>query len=79
MANLVRFTEYQTGKAQLPRFPSSGSTQEMLGNPLFPPVPFNPNECNHWGFFFSFENTVLTFPGAHSVPSSGGPFLVLQK
>lgn len=82
-ANLAQFTEYPSRNAQLPLFPSSGSTQGMLSNSLFSSVPFTPDECNCWVFFFfQFKHskpTRLTFPGAHSVPSSGGPFFVLQK
>lgn len=77
-----QFTEDQKGRAQLSLLPSSGSIHGMLGNSLSYYVPFNPNK---YIFFFSLlqykhsKNTILTFPGAHSVPSSGGPFLVLQK
>jgi len=51
IANLVHFTEYHSGKAQLPLFPSSGSTQGILGNSQFSCAPFNQNECNCWVFF----------------------------
>lgn len=62
----------------LPLPPPRGC-QASPGFPLCPSTQMNATVVFFFSQYKHSENTILTFPGAHSVPSSGGPFLVLQK